>query len=236
MAYSLSRNAIIDVETDASELIRAQQNTELLVSQINTSLRYNRLNSTLNPTEGYSLNLFNDFAGIGGDLHFIRTRVRANLFIPLFDSESEWILSNSLEVGYVFGLRGEDVDIRERFFLGGDSLRGFNLSGVGPRDLDSNDALGGNEVVKGRVDLRIPIGLPEALAVSGHIFSDFGTLGSVDEADPNIRDHHALRLALGVGISWRSPAGPIRIDYAIPFIKESFDQSERLHFSVGIRF
>ena len=87
-----------------------------------------------------------------------------------------------------------------------------------------------------------PIGLPEEFGITGHTFSDFGTLGDIDSvpanlvSQTNVKDEDALRLSIGAGLSWRSPLGPIRIDLAFPIIKEDYDKPEEFRFSFGTRF
>ncbi len=132
---------------------------------------------------------------------------------------------------------GKDVKINERFFIGGDTLRGFNTSGIGPRDTSTGDALGGNAYYRGSVEMQFPIGLPDEMGVSGHAFSDMGSLWSLDEPSAtNIVDKSSLRASGGIGVSWRSPMGPVRADFAQPIIKEDFDKKELFRFSFGTRF
>jgi len=68
------------------------------------------------------------------------------------------------------------------------------------------------------------------------VFSDIGTLGGIDDNDPDIQESESLRMSVGVGLTWRSPFGPIRLDFAEPLIKEDFDEVDRFLFSFGTRF
>ena len=134
------------------------------------------------------------------------------------------------------GVSDDDIRINDRFFLGGDKLRGFANGGVGPRDLSTDDSLGGKEVVSGSVELTFPLGLPKQFGVSGSVFSDFGTLTGLDFEDPRIADTGSIRVSTGVGLGWQSPFGPIRIDFAIPLVEEAFDETEVVRFNFGTRF
>jgi len=235
--YTLQQTEIENVDADASRFIREQQGTRL-VSLVGQELMYDARDSRIDPTEGYFIRLNNEIAGLGGDARFSRNRLGGGFYVPvpfLFDRTVFSVLG---EVGYVFGL-GQDVAISDRFFLGGDSLRGFAPAGVGPRDLTSDDALGGNRYYRGSLELAFPIGLPEELGVTGHAFSDFGSLSEVEatpQAGERLIDEDALRLSVGTGISWRSPLGPIRIDLAFPLLKEDYDKVEQFRFSFGTRF
>jgi len=147
----------------------------------------------------------------------------------------DWILTGSGRVGYIVGL-GEDVEIVDRFFLGGDSLRGFATAGVGPRDRNTRDSLGGEWLYNGTIQLVMPLGLPEELAFNGRIFSDFGSLGGVNPSNSAVFDSASLRASLGAGIGWVSPFGPINVDVGFPILKESLDEKENLRVNFGTRF
>lgn len=238
LRYRLESRDIRDVDDDASIFVRSQEG-ETISSVVGHTIRYDRLDSRIDPTDGYSLRFGNDIAGLGGDVRFLRTTAGANYFVPVFEGV---VLSLSAEGGYIFGL-DDDVRINDRFFVGGANLRGFQTAGIGPRDISTDDALGGNEYVVGSVELSFPIGLPEELGVKGRTFSDFGTLTGLDVSpeeealgSSDLVDDPSLRLSVGAGLSWASPFGPLRIDFAVPLLKEDFDREENFRFSFGTRF
>jgi outer membrane protein insertion porin family len=145
------------------------------------------------------------------------------------------------EVGNVFGLEGQDVRISDRFFLGGDTLRGFAYAGLGPRDMTngSSDSLGGNQFWRGSTEVGFPIGLPNELGIKGHTFVDAGTLSEIDVValpGEDFRDDDSVRVGAGFGLSWSSPFGPIRVDLAKALVKENYDQTETFRFSFGTSF
>lgn len=236
LSYTLAQNSIKNVSIFASRFIQEQQGTST-TSSVESLLLYDARNSRLNPTDGWFASVSNEFAGLGGSVRFLRNRVTAATYWGFFDS---WVLSLTGEVGYIFGL-GERVRINDRFFLGGDTLRGFEPGGVGPRDLTegNNDALGGKRFARTSLELTLPVGLPDELGVKGHVYTDAGTLGQsgeVPRANEDFRDGDALRWSVGVGISWRSPFGPIRVDLAYPILKENYDQVQQFRFSFGGKF
>ena len=142
------------------------------------------------------------------------------------------------EGGYIFGF-DQNILITDSFFLGGANLRGFRSRGVGPRDLNTGDFLGGNKYFSGTVQLFFPFGLPEEYRIRGRAFSDFGTLFDNDwenVAGTNVTDKASIRASAGAGITWDSPFGPFAFDLAYPFLKESSDKEEYFRFSVGTRF
>jgi outer membrane protein insertion porin family len=230
--YTLRNDEIRDIRPEASRFIREQEG-ERTTSSIGQTLFYDRRDNRLEPTEGYFLTLTTDFAGLGGDVKYVRGRVGAGYYYPV--APPDWVLSVTSEFGHIQGL-GEDVAIQDRFFIGGDTLRGFETGGIGPRDVATGDALGGNTFVVGSVSLQFPLGLPQELGVAGRVFTDVGTLWGLDQSGPEIADLSSLRASIGAGLSWRSPFGPIRIDLGIPVLKEEFDESELFRISFGTRF
>jgi outer membrane protein insertion porin family len=230
--YTLRNDEIRNVDENASRFIRDQEG-ERTTSAIGHTLFYDRRDNRIDPTEGYFASLSNDLAGLGGDEQYIRTRIGAGYYYPV--APPAWVLSFTGEVGHIQGL-GKDIGIQDRFFIGGDTLRGFKTGGIGPRDITTEDALGGNTFATGSVALQFPLGLPQELGVAGRVFSDFGTLYNIDQSGPGIVDKRSLRASLGTGVSWKSPFGPIRVDFAVPVVKESFDESEFFRVSFGTRF
>ncbi len=229
--YTLRRDDIHDVADNASAEVREEEGVTYR-SIIGNEYFYDRLDSRQNPTDGYFARLQNDLAGLGGDVRFLRTTVSGGYYMPITES---LIASLRSEVGYIFGI-ADEVLISDRYFLGGDSLRGFAARGVGPRDTASDDSLGGNILYSGTAELSFPLGLPEELPVRGRVFSDIGAVTDVDDAGPTVDDSASPRMAVGTGLTWRSPLGPIALDFAIPVLKEDFDKEERFRFSFGTRF
>ncbi|MEM7651809.1 MAG: BamA/TamA family outer membrane protein, partial [Pseudomonadota bacterium] len=114
--------------------------------------------------------------------------------------------------------------------------RGFGTSGIGPRDAGTNDALGGEIYYVGSLEANFPLGLPEELGIRGRVFADAGSLLEVSDDSSQINDTGSLRASAGVGLGWRSPFGPINIDFAFPFLKEDFDETESIRISFGTNF
>jgi len=115
-------------------------------------------------------------------------------------------------------------------------LRGFEASGIGPRDLSTDDALGGNISLKGTVELSFPLGLPEEYQIRGRIFTDFGTVFRSDFKTASVIDDKKLRVSVGFGFTWRSPFGPLAVDFGFPLMKAKYDVKQVFRFSVGTRF
>lgn len=227
------RNEITDVQDDASLFVREQEGERTTIA-LSQRLTYNNLNSNLFPTDGWSYWLDTEISGFGGDSKYIQGRTGASYYYEVFDK----VVFNLLgEAGIIEGYDDENVAINERFYIGGKNLRGFEQGGIGPRDLDTDDALGGNRFYRGSAEFSFPVGLPEGVGVKGHAFADAGTLYDVDtESTGNLGDESSIRSSVGLGLSWRSPFGPIRIDFAQALSHETFDEEESFRFDFGTRF
>ncbi|MBV8060262.1 MAG: outer membrane protein assembly factor BamA [Alphaproteobacteria bacterium] len=231
--YSFHDDSITNVPDTASLYILDQQGTTV-TSSVGQGLTFDTRDSKLEPTLGYILHLDTDVAGVGGSRKWFRVRTGGTQYYPLAEN---YILSGLGEVGKIWGLNGP-TKINERFFLGGDTLRGFQYAGLGPRDLTSTnqDALGGTQFARGTMELSMPTPLPQELGLKAHLFVDGGVLDHVDEqqipGDTFTQDGN-LRLSTGIGISWASPFGPVRLDFAEPIMKQSYDKLEHIHFSFG---
>ena len=247
LKYTARSDNITDLQPNTSLFIVLQAGQHL-TSELGQVLLYDRRDDRLDPSAGYYASLGNDFAGVGFGVDYVRNKVSAGYYYSVFP---EWVLSVTGEAGYIFGWSGQNVLIQDRFFVGGDNLRGFQSAGIGPRDSVSGDALGGQKYYLGSVTLGVPLGLPKEFGVSGRVFTDFGSLyhiqptnivltpaqlASTGGVQPMVEQSPAIRASAGVGVSWKSPVGPIRLDIAYPIRKEPFDKTQIFRVSFGTRF
>jgi outer membrane protein insertion porin family len=237
-AYTLTNREIFDVSQTASSFVREQEG-ETLLSQIGQTISYDFRDSIIDPRRGGVVRLGTDFAGLGGDVTYIRTRVDGAYFFPLesYFGDPDWVLSVSGSVGYLETLGRRDR-IVDRFFLGGENLRGFRIAGAGPRDLDTRDSLGGRLLWTQSTELRYPLPLPAELGLIGRAFVDVGSLSQSAQSRVGARvaDEATPRVGVGVGISWRSPFGLINIDLAQAVAKQPYDETQVFRFGFGTRF
>lgn len=225
-----------------------------ITSLVGYGLRLDRRNDYLNPTRGFYIDFVQDFAGLGGDVNYVRTEGEGGWYHGF---TKDFILSLTASAGYVEGWGGDSIRINDRFYKGGNTFRGFETAGIGPRDLTNarNDSLGGKAYAIGTVELTVPTFLPEQYGIKAALFSDVGTLGLLDKEDkqcpfrqvsdpacpngardPRIEDDLSLRASAGVSIFWRSPMGPIRFDFSRVLAKEDYDKTETFRFSTSTRF
>ncbi len=236
--YTLSQR-----DTDYDESRTTSRDSETLLSAVGHEVAYDTRDNRFNPTSGRVLSIGNDLAGLGGDARFLRTDVRGSQYFPM-SKRPPVTLALSARAGAIVGL-GEDVEVSDRYFIGGRSLRGFESGGVGPRCRTGLDgciagvALGGNYLATATAEAIFPIGLSsEDLGLQGRLFAEFGTLFDVDTNINNdqYHDESSIRGSLGFGVSWTTPLGPLRLDFAWPVMKEDYDKDETILFSIGTQF
>jgi outer membrane protein insertion porin family len=229
--YRLESKKIDDVESDASLFVQRQEGTAL-TSVFSQSLAYDTRDSRLKPTEGFVVRLSNDLAGFGGDNRYLRSTLSGSQY---YSAPFDWVTRLSSTFGYVLGL-GEDIRIDDRYFVGGDSFRGFSQGGIGPRDSATNDALGGVRYFTALAEVGIPLSPTNSFKPRGFIFSDIGTLTDSDESGTGILDDDLIRVSLGFGLEFTTPFGAIRVNFAQALRKASFDDTEFFSFRVGATF
>jgi outer membrane protein insertion porin family len=242
LTYSFFANQITNVQSNASLYIVEQEGLRF-TSQIGQSIAYDRRDSRIDPTKGYILSLSTNLAGLGGTNHFFQTVAKAGYYYEYADG---WVLNARIGAGDVIGL-GEPVNIESRFFIGGDDLRGFRVAGIGPRDVQSHDPLGGEYYYTGSLETSVPLGLPQEYGIKMYGFNDVGSLGGIYlpntpvtyngvTAIPQAYQDFALRASAGIGVSWKSPFGLIRVNIAYPYLKQSYDKGQILNFNFGSHF
>ena len=239
VSYSLVDRDVFDVQADASRFIREQSGRTLL-SQVSQTLTYDVRDSRIEPRSGYVLRFGSDLAGLGGDVNYVRLRVDGALFVPLerIFGDQDYVLAFQGGVGWLRPYGGKDERIIDRFFLGGDNLRGFALAGAGPRDVDSptRDPLGGRVIWTQTSEFRFPLPVPQELGLLGRAFVDVGALFDTPVTGAGVRDDSKPRVGAGVGVSWRTPVGLINIDVGQPIVRQSYDRTQLIRFGFGTRF
>jgi outer membrane protein insertion porin family len=202
--------------------------------------------SKIDPHSGGVYSFGTDFAGLGGNAQFVRPRLDTAYYIPLerFTNNPDWVLRLSAGVGYFFDL-GVQEQIIDRFYLGGDNLRGFQTGGAGPHS--QGNPIGGRFIWTQSTELRFPLPVSPDLGLSGRAFVDIGGLtdatfesgtcpGAPGNVCPPIQSSAAPRVGIGVGISWKTPFGLINIDLTPFTIRQSYDQTQLFRFGFGTRF
>lgn len=184
--------------------------------------------SSLVPTTG-SLHRVNGELSLIGDAHFARANYQYQHYVPL---SARYTLAFNGELGYGKGIGGS-LPFFKNYYSGGlGSVRGFEQSSLGPRD-EAGNAYGGSKKITANIELQTPFpgaGNDRTLRMYG--FLDAGNVFG-DGQNVSIGE---LRASTGIGVSWISPIGPLRIAYAQPLRKKSGDELQRIQFQIGTSF
>src|SRR5215813_7098072 len=193
-SYTLSQGTIYDVGPEASLAIQESKGSAI-TSAWGTSLAYDARNHPKNPTKGYYFQVGTDFAGLGGDVKYARFTGEARFYYPLKDKIT---LVGRVIGGHIMGWGDDEVRMIDLFYKGGETIRGFNRGGFGPRDLSSvnQDALGGDTFWATTAEVRFPLPLiPDDLGMSGAVFVDAGSLFGAGAFAKNLADKGQILLA-----------------------------------------
>ena len=243
-SYSLIGRNVYNIQPGASPFI-TQLAGYTLLSQVSQALTLDHRDSKIDPHSGYLVSFGTDFAGLGGDVNFVRNNINSQYFLPLdrFTGNSDWGISFTGSVGYMNNL-GKQEQIIDRFFLGGDNLRGFQIGGAGPHDPVTGDPLGGRFIWTQSTELRYPLPISADIGLSGRAFVDVGGLTQASfitaplcAGSPcQVFSTSAPRVGAGVGISWHTQFGLLNVDLAPFVLKQVHDQTQIFRFGFGTRF
>jgi len=260
LRYSLYQRdiSISGVTIPSAAIVQALGQT--LTSAAGYTLLYNTLDSQQNPNEGAYINFSQDFAGLGGDVQYIRSTIDGRYYYPL---TSDFTLMVRGQAGNVYGWGGTPLNIFDHFFKGPELVRGFQTAGLGPRDLGpaSQDALGGSLYWGATAEIIFPLSfIPKDFGLRAAVFADAGSLwnyqgATVIAAVPPlpfyapcpagsnnaagnvcVADSGLIRTSVGASIIWASPFGPLRFDYAFALTKEPWDKLQSFRFGGMSRF
>lgn len=239
-------------------------NGKTLTSALGYTLTYNTLDNNKNPTDGLLIDFRQDFAGVGGDVSYLKSVIDAKYYTPLV---SDIVGLVRLQSGMLNKI-GSDLRMLDHFQMGPNLVRGFAPNGIGPRDLNpfgTQDALGGTKYWGASLELQMPFWfLPKEVGLKGAVYADAG--GLYDYKGPTswtatnevnapgcipstinpptagtctglvFDDSKVVRSSVGVGLIWQSPFGPLRFDYAVPLTKGKYDRTQEFRFGGGTTF
>ena len=241
--------AVCCSDGEASLPVRKElANGRTLTSAVGYTLNYNTLDNNKNPTDGLLIDFRQDFAGVGGDVTYLKTAIDAQVLPPLV---SDIVGLIHVQGGILTKIGNNDIRMLDHFQMGPNLVRGFAPNGIGPRDHQSRSGTrrrAGRHQILGRIGrvadavlvpaegsrpegrglcrCRRPVGLqgPDVLALTGEI----NVPGLRQDGNPRTAgtctglsydDSNVVRTSVGVGLIWASPFGPLRFDYAVPITK-----------------
>lgn len=218
---------------------------DFTTSLMGYTFNWDRRNDPIRPTSGFLVTASQDLAGLGVGVQYLRNEVSGGIWRGLFPG---WTASFTMTGGYIAGWGDDTVRINDRFFKGGQSFRGFEIAGVGPRTILTTaestvndpvtglpvttpastqylDALGGRAYAIGSFELTVPTPLPESYGIRSSLFVDVGTVGLLDDIDQvDIEIAPGQRLFTEDDLALRASAG-LSVFWTSPFGPIRFDFS-----------
>jgi outer membrane protein insertion porin family len=237
-----------------------------LTSSVGYSLDYNTLDNNKNPTDGLLIDFKQDFAGVGGDVTYLKSAFDAKYYTPLV---ADIVGLIHVQGGMLNKVGSNELRMLDQFQMGPNLVRGFAPNGIGPRDINpygTQDALGGTKYWGASYELQMPFWfLPKEVGLKGAVYADAGGLmdyqgptswaatgevnlpgciPSTPQPTPSpgtclglqYDKGDLVRSSVGVGLIWASPFGPLRFDYAVPLTKGRFDRVQQFKFGGGTSF
>jgi outer membrane protein insertion porin family len=230
------------------------------VSSVGYTLNYNTLDNNKNPTDGLLLDFKQDFAGVGGDVSYLKSTIDGKYYAPLV---ADIVGIVHVQAGTLNQVGSTPLRMLDNFQMGPNLVRGFAPNGIGPRDLTffpftgTGDALGGTKYWGASLEFQMPFWfLPKEVGLKGAVYADAGSLwdyqgptsnaatgeinglvnGKFCTCAMNFDDSNVVRSSVGVGLIWASPFGPLRFDYAIPITQGKYDVVQQFKFGGGTSF
>ncbi len=227
LKYELLRVNIRDVDSEAAQLVKDSRG-QSTSSAFTPALTRNTINNPTNPTTGSRQNLSMEVAGAGGDQDFWLFEAKNAWYYPLMQGDfGDLTFANRTSFGYGQSMNDNPFPLFRRFFPGGlNSVRGYANRTLGPTDINGQE-YGGSKQLVNNVEVIFP--LVNSAGLRGVVFYDVGQAYDDNQAI----EVHDLRQAVGYGIRWNSPMGPIRFEIGYPIARQPGEASQQTMFSFG---
>jgi outer membrane protein insertion porin family len=241
LSYQIERSEIEGL--DAFYRDAGYQNGVNIKSALTPSISFNNTDDYYVPRSGIIASTSLEYAGLGGDMEFIKNRTTFNIYQGLQDYiDMDLILRYKSGFGYIYNDDSSKLPINEKLFLGGiSSIRGYDSRSVTPKKKICNPKNSNGTVVNGceiietggkisfnnSFELSFPI--INRLKMRGVIFYDYGMIGHSDI-------NEIKRSSTGAGIEWITPIGPLQLFYAQAIDDKKGDDTSSFEFTIGRRF
>ncbi len=234
--YFIYEDVIEDVVPTTSSLIAAEAGTRRAYG-VALGWQNDTTDHPFAPRDGHRLEAELRFAGLGGDAQWAAFGFNGAYYMPVGDAAR-------LRLGGIAGIaQGQDGDslrITERAFLSADLPRGFAPRGIGPRDLTTDTALGGERYAAISLDFARPLGEIGNTALQGHLFTEAGSVWSLENTAltpaGTVDDSFSLRSSVGVALSTQTEIGVFEVYLAHPVQQESYDVTQTFGLSLSLDF
>ena len=183
-------------------------------------------------------------AGLGGDAKWAKFTGRASYY-HTFSDELDLVGVVSAGGGHLVPFGNDGLRVFDHFQNDTRMIRGFKYNGIGPYQANAGgdvDHLGGTTYFNASAEMQFPVPvIPSGFGLRGAVFADAATLYGNDvriaAGDPAIQGTDMeWRASVGASLIWASPFGPLRVDYAVPVVKEDTDLIQNFNFGISTRF
>ncbi|MCX7723924.1 MAG: BamA/TamA family outer membrane protein [Thermodesulfovibrio sp.] len=225
LLYEISYSKTWDVIPEV--VISEEDIGELLISGVKASLIYDNRDNPFDPTKGWLAGVNSKFSKkfLGSDIDFIKSSFYINKYTEITKG---LVLAKSLRGGWawIYG-KTDNLPISERYFLGGrNTVRGYAYNTVGPKQ--DNQPTGGNAFLMGNLEFRTYLG-------KNFFIVNFLDFGNVWKKVKDV-DISNFKYTAGAGLRYKTPIGPIRVDYGYKLNREKGESRGEIHFSIGHAF
>ncbi len=234
LKYKLSTSETTTSSTSSAASITGEEGVEIITSSITHSLSKDTRDSFFNPTSGFKWRFANTVAGIGGDSNFYSSIFNLKTYYPI--NYGDYVFGFKTGAGFITSI-DDKITSSNRFFLGGRTIRGFDNTGLGPRDTGNNQVVGGNNFYNFSVEMKSDELMPDDTGLEWFVFSDVGSIWGTDyKTGVQGYDDIEPRVTAGFGLSMVTPVGPFQMLWGFPVQSESYDIEENFQFSIGTSF
>lgn len=236
--YKLNATEVLNYSGSGALIAAEETQGSVINSSIGYNFSYDTRRTGLNPNAGVLLEFGQDFGGVGGDTTFLKSTAKLVAQTKIF---SEEVTLRATLSGGVINFSNGTSRVTDRFLYGDDIIRGFAADGIGPREYSGggtvNDALGGNIYATAKFEALFPLGLPEEYGVSGGLFYDIGSIWDLDSTNADtLYADGSLRHVVGVSIFWKTPVGPLRLNWTKALKKEIYDEEQQFELTISTEF
>jgi outer membrane protein insertion porin family len=232
LTYRLEDVNIGNIVATSSQDFFAEEGSNYL-STFTAELTQDTRDNVFNPMHGYILSgAIEDAGGVfGGNKNFVKGTALASVYHTFFE---KFVLELRGRAGWCspYG-NSNEVPVYERFYAGGaNTIRGFKERSVGPRDLTSNEPIGGETMLVGNAEVTFPI---YEKIIKGAVFYDIGNVWR--HTSDFLGKATEYQSGAGIGIRVKTPIGPVRVDWGYPLTKNQTDKKEgQFYFSMSRGF
>jgi outer membrane protein insertion porin family len=211
-------------------------------SSVSGALVWDSIDNRNDPHEGLFARFTGEFAGVGGDARWLKATAKGSYYKTISE-DLNLVGILSVGAGHIKPT-GNPIDpkttpdgilVGDLFKANSEIVRGFKSSGFGPTV--GVDFIGGTTYLSASAEMQFPMpAIPQSIGIKGAVFADIGTLFGTPYATTVTNTALAWRSSVGASLIWASPFGPLRVDYAVPVMKEAHDQVQNFNFGISTKF